>query len=45
MRKAEAKAAAGESTVTARGGELKIEHKFKGEPRKSDSSGIDLFVS
>jgi len=32
MRKAEAKAAAGESTVTARGGELEIDHKFKGEP-------------
>ena len=31
MRKAEARAAAGESTVSARGGELKIEHKFKGE--------------
>lgn len=32
MRKAEEKAARGESTVSARGGELEIEHEFKGAP-------------
>ncbi len=32
MRRAERKAAAGESTVSARGGELKIDHTFKGDP-------------
>lgn len=33
MRKAEEKAANGESTVSARGGELKIDHEFNGEPK------------